>query len=125
MRGLIGSDQSGRAVTQLYQLNMQAPSKQVIGMRDLAEFWLISITVADAFTGFSPCSVSGIYNLSEALAQFCRLESRSVSKDTPLLIPLPRSLTPSTGSLRGGHTVFFGKFYIPILGLQQPSVSKL
>ena len=83
------------AVTQLYQQYTGLPKEQVIGTGTLLDTARMKRAVADRLQ-VSPASVSG-YNLGEhAITDlFSQEELDAINYE----------------SLRGGHTVFFGKFY--------------
>jgi len=99
------------AVTQLYQQYTGLPKEQVIGTGTLLDTARMKRAVADRLQ-VSPASVSG-YNLGEhGNSQFVawsqvRVKGHAITD----LFSQEELDTINYESLRGGHTVFFGKFY--------------
>ena len=99
------------AVTQLYQQYTGLPKEQVIGTGTLLDTARMKRAVADRLQ-VSPASVSG-YNLGEhGNSQFVAWSQVRVKGHAITDLFSQEELDAiNYESLRGGHTVFFGKFY--------------
>lgn len=99
------------AVTQLYQQYTGLPKEQVIGTGTLLDTARMKRAVADRLQ-VNPASVSG-YNLGEhGNSQFVAWSQVHVKGHAITDLFSQEELDAiNYESLRGGHTVFFGKFY--------------